>query len=92
MMWVDVQTLVAFLGVFVAVVMRTLLPYVQKVREAAEKGENVPLWSQRYTATCLSALITGFVLSVLVFPTVPMSAQPTSLIYAFFWLSATVGD
>jgi len=80
---IDTQTLVAFFGVFVAVAMRTLLPYVQKLREAVDRGENVVAWRQRYTATCLSALFTGFILSLLAFPNLPFSAEPLTLFYAF---------
>jgi len=63
--------------------MRTLLPYVQKVREATEKGENTVAWRQRYTATSLSALFTGFILSMLVFPNWTVQAEPTSIVYTF---------
>jgi len=79
----EIQTLVALLGVFVAVVLRTLLPYVQKVKEAAEKGENTVAWRQRYTLTCLSALLTGFTLSMLAFPNLAVPTEPASLIYTF---------
>jgi len=80
---IDMQTLVAFVAVFVAVVMRTLLPYVQKMREGVEKGESTVAWRQRYTATCLSALFTGFILSTLAFPNLAVPTEPISLVYTF---------
>jgi multisubunit Na+/H+ antiporter MnhB subunit len=80
---IETHTLVAFVGVFVAVVMRTVLPYLQKVREASEKGEQFVSWRQRYIVTCVSALFTGFILSILTFPNLPIPAEPASLLYTF---------
>jgi len=74
---------VAFAGVLLAVVMRTLLPYVEKARTAAEKGESVPTWSQRYLFTGLCALFTSLIIAVLAFPTISVPAEPASLFYVF---------
>jgi len=77
------RILVAFAGVLLAVVMRTMLPYVEKVRKAAEKGESVPVWSPRYLVTGFCALFTSLVIAVLAFPTITVPAEPTSLFYVF---------
>jgi len=80
---IDWRSLVAFFGVLFAVAMRSLLPYVRKIREASDRGEDVPIWSHRYTITGLSALLTGLVVTLLAFPTLTVPAEPTSLIYVF---------
>jgi len=77
------RVFVAFAGVLLAVVMRTLLPYVEKVKKAAEKGETVPVWSQRYLVTGFCALFTSLVVAVLAFPTIAVPAEPTTLFYVF---------
>jgi len=68
----DVSVLTSFLGIFVAVLLRTLLPYVDKLREAEERNEALPAWNHRYTWTCISALVTGFVSAMLLLPTFAM--------------------
>jgi len=83
----DITLLTSFIGILVAVLLRTLLPYVNKSKEAEEKGEALPQWSHRYTWTCVSAFITGFITTMLALPafTVPPTTigQFAVLIIAF---------
>jgi len=74
---------VAFAGVLSAVTMRTVLPYVEKVRKAAEKGESVPAWSQRYAFTGFCALLTSLITALLTLPAITVPAEPASLLYVF---------
>jgi len=75
------RVFVAFAGVLFAVIMRTLLPYVEKVREAAEKGVSAPVWSQRYAVTGFCALFTSLAIAALVFPAITVPAEPATLFY-----------
>jgi len=77
------RAFVAFVGVLLAVTMRTLLPYVEKARRAAEKSESLPAWSHRYMITGCCALFTSLVTALLAFPTTAVPAEPTSLFYVF---------
>jgi hypothetical protein len=72
----DVSLLTSFVGILTAVLLRTLLPYLNKLADAETKGENSPTWNYRYTWTCISALITSFVTAMLVLPA--FNAPPTA--------------
>ena len=72
----DVSVLTAFVGILVAVLLRTLLPFLNKLREAEEKGETAPSWSHLYTWACISALVTSFVTAMLALPT--FTVPPTT--------------
>ncbi len=56
----DTSLLVALFGILVAAVMRTLLPYVQKVRDTVEKKETPLIWDMRYLWTCQNRLCLNF--------------------------------
>jgi multisubunit Na+/H+ antiporter MnhB subunit len=80
---IDWESLVAFLGVLLAVLMRSLLPYVRRVKEAVDKGGDIPSWSQRYTVTGLFAFFTSLAVALLSFSELTLPAEPTSLVYVF---------
>ncbi|MGQ9565897.1 MAG: hypothetical protein ACUVT5_05060 [Candidatus Bathyarchaeales archaeon] len=71
----DASLLTSFIGVFVAVLLRTLLPYINKLREAEENNEAWLSWNHGYTWTCVSALVTGFIVAMLTLPA--FSVPPT---------------
>jgi len=79
----DTSLLIAFFGILLAAVMRTLLPYVHKVREALEKKETPLRWDTRYLWTCLSAFFTSFIIATLTLPNFPMPTNTTSQILTF---------
>jgi hypothetical protein len=58
----DLQMLLAFASIFVGVLLRTLLPSIQKL-QAGQK------WDHTYTATAFMAVISSFVAAILAFPT-----------------------
>ena len=72
---------VAFSGVFFGVLCRTLLPYVEKMREAMKRG--TPLaWDSRYSYAASAALFLSFVTTALVFPWLQIP-RSTDLLYLF---------
>jgi hypothetical protein len=64
----DVSLLTSFVGILVAVLLRTLLPYLNKLAEAEKQGGASPVWNHGYTWTCISALVTSFVSAMLALP------------------------
>lgn len=51
---------IAFLGIFLGVLFRTLAPAIRKWREAESKGEVFNI-QQRYTATAVASIFIAFV-------------------------------
>ncbi len=59
---------IAYIGVFVGVLMRTLLPYARKLKEA--EGDNKQLaFDIKYVGTAIFAVIVSFITATLIFPT-----------------------
>lgn len=59
---------IAYIGVFVGVLLRTLLPYIRKLKEA--EGDTKQLaFDIKYVGTAIFAMIISFVVSALIFPT-----------------------
>jgi len=55
---------IAFLGIFLGVLFRTLAPAIRKWREAEGKGETFTL-SRKYTATAVTSFFIAFVTAML---------------------------
>jgi hypothetical protein len=64
----DVSLLTAFIGILVAMLLRTLLPYLNKMADAETKGDNSLNWNHKYTWTCITALVMSFVIAMLTLP------------------------
>ena len=64
----DVSLLTVFMGILIAVALRTLLPYLNKMADAEKKGDSSLVWNQKYTWTCITALIMSFVIAMLTLP------------------------
>ena len=71
---------VAFSGVFLGVLCRTLLPYVEKLRDALDRGVKIA-WDNRYGYTASAALFLSFVTSALAFPSIQIPSSTPSLLY-----------
>jgi len=74
-----VYEVVAFSGVFLGVLCRTLLPYVEKMREAMERGASIA-WDSRYGYAASAALFLSFVTTALAFPSLQIP-RSTDLLY-----------
>jgi hypothetical protein len=79
----DVSLLTSFAGIVAAVLLRTLLPYAKKLRDAEERGEPTPAWNHKYTWTCITALVTSFVTTLLILPAFNVP-QTTTGLFAIF--------
>jgi len=55
---------VAFLGIFLGVLFRTLAPAIRKWREAESRGEIFAV-SQKYTATAVTSFLIAFITTML---------------------------
>lgn len=77
-------TTVAYIGIFVGVLLRTLLPYVKKLKKAEDKNEEFK-FDFKYAGTAIFALVISFVVSTLIFPTftIPEIALPYVFAQAF---------
>jgi len=73
----DVSLLTAFMGILIAVLLRTLLPYFNKMADEEKMGDNLLVWNHRYTWTCITALVMSFVVAMLTLPVFNIS-QTTS--------------
>lgn len=62
---------IAYIGVFVGILLRTLLPYIRKLKDAEKKNEQLT-FELKYVGTAIFALIVSFVVSALIFPTFPI--------------------
>ncbi len=72
--------IVAFAGVLLGVLCRTLLPFVFKMRDAVSKGERFT-WNWAYAYTAVSAFFTSFIIAALAFPVFSVPAGSLSLFY-----------
>lgn len=84
------STTVAFLGVFIGVLLRTLLPYIRKLKEAKETNTQL-LFDVKYAYTAIVSLFITCVVTLLVFPafTIPDVALLYLFCSAFAWGWAT---
>lgn len=84
---------VALLGVFLGVLARTVIPYREKVKEAAAKGEALKFDIQ-YFLTAISAVAISAVVSMLVFPSfaIPASLPPLYVFLNAFGFGYTSND
>lgn len=77
MVQIDVTT-IAFIGVFIGILCRTLLPYIKKLKAAQEKEppETVK-FDLKYVWTAIVSLFISLIASMLIFPsfTIPTGAQ-----------------
>ena len=55
--------MLAFTGIFIGVLLRTILPYLRKAAESEEPLE----WNHRYTLTAIVSVITSFMVAVVAF-------------------------
>ncbi len=60
-------TIIAFLGVFLGVFFRTVLPYIRKMKEAEERGERLP-FDFKYLGTAIFAFMVSLTVTLLTFP------------------------
>jgi len=60
-------TTIAYIGVFVGVFLRTLLPYIRKLKEAQGKNEELG-FDVKYVATAVFSFIVSFIVASLIFP------------------------
>lgn len=58
------------------------MPYWRKLIKASDRGGKIS-WNQRYTITCLVALLTSFILAIQTIPAFTLPNEPMILIYAF---------
>ncbi len=81
---------IAYIGVFVGVLLRTLLPYIRKLKEA-EGAEKQLSFDIKYVGTAIFAMIVSFVVSTLIFPTFEIPETYNIYIFgqsfAFGWAS-----
>ena len=75
---------IAYIGVFVGVLLRTLLPYIRKLKDAEEKKEEFS-FDMKYVGTALFAVIVSFITATLIFPafTIPEDLLGYIFITAF---------
>ncbi len=74
--------IVAFAGVLLGVLCRTLLPFVVKMQDSVSKGSGFA-WNWAYAYTAVSAFFTSFVIAILAFPAFNIPAGSLSLFYVF---------
>ena len=80
--------LVVFLGVLLGCLARSVMPFLRKVRDAAEAGRAIT-WDHRYTISLAASLLLASAAALILLPTVQVP-WPTSLPIAFS-LAFTVG-
>jgi len=78
---VVMEEILAFMGILLGCLARSLLPFMRKLRRAAEEGR-VITWDHRYTATFLAALLMASAAALLITPSVSF-AEPMSPLIVF---------
>jgi len=73
------KEVLVFMGVLLGCLARSLLPFMRKLRKAAEEGR-VITWDHRYTASFLAALLVASVAALLITPEVSLASPMSPLI------------
>lgn len=71
---------VAFLGVFLGVLSRTVLPYLRKRKEAREGGKELAFDIQ-YVQTALYSLVVSGIVTALIFPSYAVPSVPMPYVF-----------
>jgi len=74
---------IAFLGIFLGVLFRTLAPAIRKWREAESKGETFTV-SGKYTATAIASILIAFITTMLGLQTFQMTPDGFTLFQTAF--------
>ncbi len=78
---IGMEEVLVFLGVFLGCLARSVLPFLRKAREAAERGLAFS-WDHRYTVSFAVALLVAWVSAVLITPSVVIEG-PTGPLVVF---------
>jgi len=70
--------IVAFVGIVLACILRTTLPYWKKL-----KGGATLKFDLKYLASCIIVVVIGTAAAILIFPAFPIQETSTSYIYIF---------
>jgi len=74
---------IAFLGIFLGVLFRTLAPAIRKWREAESKGETFRI-SKKYTGTAIASLVIAFATTMVGMQTFNVQPEGFTLFKAAF--------
>ena len=77
-MW---EELLAFVGVLLGCLARSIMPFLRKLRRAAEQGRII-CWDHRYTATLAASAFLSLAAAALIMPSLALPG-PISPIAAF---------
>jgi len=72
--------IIALIGIFLGVFVRTVSPALRKIKEAAEKQEEFK-WNHKYTVTAVASFLSAFTVTLLAYPTFQI---PTGNLYLVF--------
>jgi len=75
------EDILIFMGILLGCLARSLLPFMRKLRRAAEEGR-VITWDHRYTATFLIAFFTASAVAFLTTPSISLT-DPMSPLLVF---------
>jgi cytochrome c biogenesis factor len=78
---VTLEFILKFLGVFLGVLARTLLPWLRKLREGQALRFN-----ERYFYSTLGSLAIGFILTLVIFPQLTVANDGSPVVEAYFKL------
>lgn len=78
---VTLEFILKFLGVFLGVLARTLLPWLRKLREGQALRFN-----KRYFYSTLGSLAIGFILTLVIFPQLTVANNGAPVVEAYFEL------
>jgi len=78
---VTLEFILKFLGVFLGVLARTLLPWLRKLREG-----QVVRFNKRYLYSTLGSLAIGFILTLVIFPQLAVANDSSPVVEAYFKL------
>jgi len=78
---VTLEFILKFLGVFLGVLARTLLPWLRKLREG-----QVVRFDKRYFYSTLGSLALGFILTLVIFPQLAAANDGSPVVEAYFKL------
>lgn len=73
------EDILVFMGVLLGCLARSLLPFMRKLRRAAEEGR-VLTWDHRYTASFLAALFMSSAAAFLIMPNIELAGPVSPLI------------
>ena len=83
----DIELLVG-LAIFLGVLTRTVLPYLRKLKEAEEKGQEIH-FETKYLYTAIFAILSSVIISLQLITVIPpeMIVQPIGKLFAtvFVW-------